>query len=129
MTFKKMLTLVLAMSLVLCLCACGSKNTQGEEADTTASVQEVLPDENGNVTYTVTVEDESGDPVSGAMLLLKAEATIPNGTNEEGVATYTVPKADYTVSFVSVPAGYATNVEEYAFPDGEYELVITLKSI
>lgn len=127
MSLKNLLVLVLALSLVLCLCACGGNGAQS--ADPTGTTQDIDADENGNVTYTVTVEDEFGDPISGAMVLLKSDTSVPNGTNDDGVATYTVPKKNYTVSFVTVPEGYAAKAEDYEFPSGEYELVITLTSI
>ena len=37
-------------------------------------------------------------------------------------------EADYKVSFLMVPEGYAADSEEYHFGNGEYEMTLTLKA-
>ena len=123
MNLKKLLVFVLALSMVVCLCACGNEKTTGETTEAIAGSND------GNVTYTVMLEDENGDPISGAMVLLKLDSSVPSGTNEDGAAIYTVPEADYTVSVISVPQGCALPSDEFEFPEGEYELVITIDTL
>lgn len=136
---KSLFAALLALCLMLGLCACGGNDNEtttnapetttapnGIEApeDTTASVDD------GKVTYTVTVVDENGNPIAGAMVQLCLEACLPAMTNESGIAEYRVEEADYKVSFVTIPAGYELSGGEDAFyfEDGSYEMTITLKA-
>lgn len=135
MKLKNMLMLALALCLVFSLCACGGSNetlNNTEETPAPSSTQEETQEStnanDGKVTYTVTVVDESGKPVVGALVQLCLEACIPSVTNAEGKATYTVEEADYKVSFVSMPAGYTSDVNEFHFAEGSYELTLTLKA-
>lgn len=153
MKITKLLALVLAFAMVVALCACGStgndapatgdtnsdaandttSNTQPAEGteDTTAdpveTTEATVPE--GKAVYTVTVVDEGGNPVAGAMVQLCLDACIPGVTNEKGVATYTVDVADYKVSFVSLPQGYSCDESEFYFDAGSYEMTITLKAV
>ena len=72
--------------------------------------------------------DEAGAPIVGAMVQLCKEACVPAVTNAEGVATYSLAKEDYKVSFIQVPAGYTAEQTEYYFAADSYELTITLKT-
>ena len=90
----------------------------------------VSKDHKVKVTYTVTVVDEGGNPVSGAFVQLCLEACVPCMTTEQGVATYpNMDEADYKVSFITVPAGYELPTENYYFEDGSYELTLVLKAV
>lgn len=135
MKLKNILLLVLALCMVFVLCACGDNetpnNTEGTPApsSTADATEESTEADDGKVTYTVTVVDEGGNPVAGAMVQLCLEACIPGVTNAEGKATYNVEEADYKVSFVSMPAGYTSDETEFHFEDGKYELTITLKAV
>ncbi len=135
MKLKNILMLVLALCLVFSLCACGGNNetpNNTEETPAPSSTQEETQEsttaDDGKVTYTVTVVDEAGNPIVGALVQLCLEACIPSVTNAEGKATYTVEEADYKVSFVSMPAGYTSDVNEFHFEEGSYELTLTLKA-
>lgn len=130
---KKILMLILALCMIFCLCACGSGNSENTNetpapSSTQEETQESTDANDGKVTYTVTVVDDSGNPVVGALVQLCLEACIPSVTNAEGKATYTVEEADYKVSFVSMPAGYTSQVNEFHFAEGSYELTLTLKA-
>lgn len=128
---KNIMLLVLAMAMVLCLCACGESENKGDEttestAATTQETTEATTDDS-KVTYTVTVVDEQGNPVSGVMVQMCLDACIPAITNAEGVATWSLEEADYQVSFVNIPEGYAQDANKYSFESGSYELTLTLQ--
>lgn len=128
--FVKMMLCVMALFLVFALCACGNtanKNNESTAASTTQATTEVTIDE-GKVTYTVKVVDESGNPIAGAMVQLCQESCMPGKTDDKGVATYDLEEADYAVKFMTVPEGYTAEQDEYHFADGTYELTITLKA-
>lgn len=135
---KKLLALLLAMVLVLGLCACDAgedKDNATDGSTESSSTGETEPSGttpfDGKVTYTVKVVDESGNPISGALVQLCLDACIPSATNASGVATYKLEKADYKVSFMKLPDGYTytTDATEFHFASGSYELTITLKAV
>lgn len=133
MKIKSIFALILALCMVFALCACGGNSdanqettggaTQAPNNETTAPTVD-----DGKVTYTVKVVDESGKGIVGAMVQLCKETCLPAMTNMQGVATYRVDEADYKVSFVQMPAGYTAEATEYHFAEGSYELTITLKA-
>lgn len=136
----RVFALLLALSMALCLGACGgdSENTTAGKDETTADAatpdptdETTAPVDDGKVTYTVTVVDENGNPIAGAMVQLCLESCMPAVTNESGVAEYRVEEAHYKVSFLTVPAGYELTTEEtnFYFEDGSYEMTLTLKAI
>lgn len=137
---KKIIAMLLALCLMLGLCACGTaqenENEETEPTETTGQIQTepteeaTEPADDGSVTYKVTVVDEGGNPIAGAMVQICLETCFPGVTNEEGVAEYTVAEADYKVSFLSLPAGYtySTEEQEFYFEDGATEMTITLKA-
>lgn len=137
---KRLLMLAMVLGVVLCLCACAAEEPKPTENDATspvatepAATEEVTeaPVEDGKVVYTVTVQDEAGNPVAGAMVQICLEACLPTVTNDQGVATWTMEEAGYKVSFVTMPAGYdyTTDTQEFYFADGEYEMTLTLKAV
>lgn len=137
---KRLLMLAMVLCVVLCLCACAAEEPKPTENGATspvatepAATEEVTeaPVEDGKVVYTVTVQDEAGNPVAGAMVQICLEACLPTVTNEQGVATWTMEEAGYKVSFVTMPAGfdYTTDAQEFYFADGEYEMTLTLKAV
>lgn len=135
MKLKNILMLVLALCMVFTLCACGGTNDTPDNTDeppeassTSGDTQASTDAADGKVTYTVTVVDEGGNPVVGAMVQLCLEACVPALTNADGVATYTLEEADYKVSFVTMPEGYTADETEYHFEAGSYEMTITLKA-
>ncbi len=136
MDFKRIFALVLALCLALSLCACGgaagnteTPTTEGTEA-TTPATEDTEPVDDGNVTYTVKVVDEGGNPIAGAMVQLCKETCLPGVTGVDGVAVFNVVEdSEYKVSFMSQPAGYEGIEEAYYFEDGSYELTITLSAV
>lgn len=136
---KKLILLILALCLVMSLFACG-KNQDEPNATTEAPVPTtteapiptttVKPDD-GKVIYTVTVKDENGNPIVGAVVQLCKDVNCnPNVTGADGVATYSLAEDTYKVSFVVMPSGYthSGDATDYYFPEGSRDLTITLKA-
>lgn len=147
---KKLKHLFLCATMILafgCLFACtkednsDNKSNSETESKTADSVDkdtekdtsekdtaEKEPDD--KVTYTVKVVDEEGNAVANAMVQICSESCIPGKTDENGVATFEVDKAEYKASFITLPEGYDYTTEETDFYfDGEKtELTITLKA-
>ena len=150
MNSKIFLCLLLALCLMLCLCACGNTDSDNEvvndptaennAADATGDQpeqpsedpSEETPAVSGTV-YTVTVTDEGGNPVAGAMLqMCQGEiCLLPASTDANGVVTFTVTEdGAYEAKFLSLPAGYEYATEEEVFPfNGATELTIVLKAV
>lgn len=140
---KRIFCAVLAVCLILAMCACGGSNSSSTDASNDsssssaapdavssqgdASTGEEVPEDDGTVTYTVTVVDVEGNPVSGAMIQICKDACVPASTDENGVATWKQVEDDYKVSFLMAPEGYAVE-EAYYFEAGSYELTITLQA-
>ena len=136
---KNIFALALVLCLMMTLCACGGEKAPAEakpvetEAPvvvTEAPVEETeaaLPE--GMVQYTVTVVDESGAPIVGAMVQLCKDSCVPAVTDANGVATFNLPEDDYKASMLAMPAGYAYAGEADTFYfEGAFELTITLKA-
>ena len=130
----------LLVCLMLTLCACGGEaavETKPVETEapavvaTEAPVQETeaaIPD--GMVQYKVTVVDEGGNPVVGAMVQLCKDSCVPAVTDANGVATFNLPEDDYKASMLAMPVGYeyAGEADTFYF-EGAFELTITLKAV
>lgn len=131
---KRMFAAILLLVLAFGLCACG-KEAKPTEAGTTAATPTTTTTvptttvSDGKVTYKVTVTDETGTPVAGAMIQMCKDACVPGRTNDQGVAEFNLEKDSYKVSFLAMPEGYAYADEktEFYFADGALELTIALK--
>lgn len=122
--------IVLLLAVCMILCACGGEQTpettEAPVQTTAAPVEETVDD--GKVTYTITVVDEAGAPIAGAMVQICLDACYPGVTDTNGQAKFSVVEEDYKVSFLSMPAGYTYSGEAQEFYfDGGYDLTITLK--
>ena len=135
MIFRRLLAVVVALCLTVGLCACAgggdstttqANTTQASTAETTQETTEAVIDG-----YKVTVVDEGGNPIVGAMVQLCMDTCYPAMTDESGVAKFALDEADYKVSFLALPEGYtyATDAQEFYFEDGSMELTITLKAV
>ena len=143
---KMLISLALALCMVLCLVACGNNasNSSGNgDASVGSASSDVSADasvtgsgegassgetvEDGRVTYTITVVDEDGNPISGAMVQICKDTCLPCGaTNADGVVTVTTVEDDYKVSFMTPVAGYVTEGLEFYFDEGSTEMLIIL---
>lgn len=140
---KKLLVSMLAICTVVAFCACGgaennndAQNTDTQVADTQTVVADTQKEEvetevvaDGKVNYKVTVVDEAGNPIVGALVQLCNESCFPSATGEDGVANFSLDEAKYKVSFLTLPAGYtySGDAQEFYFEEGSVELTITLK--
>ena len=136
MIMKRMIAAILLLVLAVSLCACGqeAKPTQGSTVATTAPVPNttVPPTttvSDDKVTYKVTVTDENGNPIAGAMIQMCKDACVPGVTDAQGVVEYKLAEDTYKVSFLAVPTGYsyANETTEFYFESGSTELTIQLK--
>lgn len=147
MKARSLLLIVLTLCLMVGLCACGDKTSADKDTTTTTkdggaattttttttttqtTTTSTTVDAN-LATYTVTVTDEAGNPISGAFVQLCLESCTPCMTNAQGVATYpNMKKADYKVSFINIPEGYSVDTNEFHFEEGSYEMTIVLKAV
>ena len=131
---KRILILALTVCLALGLCACGESAGDAGESTTGATTAETTQEtteavDDGKVTYTVIVVDESGAPVANAAVQICKDSCLPGMTNEEGIAVFEVVEDDYKVSFMAMPEGFEADAEEFYFEAGSYELTITLKAV
>lgn len=136
MHFKRLLAfaLVLCLAVGLCACAGGEEGNTTTDANTTTEASTAATQgttEAAEDGYTVTVVDEGGNPIAGAMVQLCLDTCYPGATDESGVAKFAVEEADYKVSFLALPEGYTytTDAQEFYFEEGSKELTITLKAI
>lgn len=127
------LCILLCLSCVLCACGEPPADDTGESTQTTttsSTEDSKKPQEDGKVTYTVKVVDESGKPVTGGMIQFCLDTCMPCPLDANGVASMKLKEADYKVSFTVMPTGYALagSETEFHFADGSYEMTITLKT-
>ena len=94
------------------------------EENTTETPTESTPSST-KVTYTVTVVDENGAPLSGAtvQLCVGDQCMLPVATGANGIATFELDEAEYTVKVTL--NGY-TGEASYSFDQGSTELSVQL---
>jgi len=148
MNMKQLFSVLLALCMVLSLCACGNTDDKGGEdpkpSENTPAVKDPEPseapsedpsedEEVSGVVYKVTVTDEGGNPVTGAMIqLCQGEmCLLPAATDANGVVSFTVAEeAAYEAKFLALPTGYDYATEEQVFHfNGATELTIVLKAV
>ena len=141
---KRMLGVALAMCMILALAACGGGAGSGAEvsndnpatsgavstpadSSTPATSEEETPVDDGKVTYTVSVIDEDGNPVSGIMVQICKDVCMPAITDADGIATWSLAEDEYKVSFPTSPAGFIDYTgSEFYFDAGSTEMTIIL---
>ena len=133
---KKLLSVCLLLCLLVSLCACGQTEPAATETPTepvtTEAPTEAPTEDDGMATYTVTVVDEGGNPVAGAMVQICKDDCFPAITDAQGVATFNRPETEgYKISFVSMPQGYELTTEEteFYYEGDAKEMTITLKAV
>jgi hypothetical protein len=133
---KKLLAMLLAVAMLLCLAACGEEPTPTNPTESPKDTQPTVPStpaatepiDDGKLTYTVTITDENGKGLPGAVLQLCVETNCyPCVGSADGVATIDLEEAEYKVSFIAVPAGYVAE-DAYYFESGATEMTIVLKA-
>lgn len=144
---KRILTLVLMMCMVFTFVACGDNNTTNGDNDNVNNEQNENEDEadnneneennsdeaeDGKVTYTVTVTDEDGNPISGAMVQVcdAGNCYAPAKTDENGVVTFSLTESDeYKTKLLANPEGYEAVETDYVYFEGETEVTLTVKAV
>lgn len=104
-------------------------NETTTEQQTSKKEEATKSEEDNKLSYKVTVVDDGGNPVAGAMVQMCKDSCVPAVTNADGVAEFKLEAADYDVKFIELPAGYTYSGDEqvFKFADGELKLTITLK--
>ena len=136
---KCLMAIVLMLAMALSLAACGGSEapaeTEAPETEAPVVVTEAAEVETEapaveEPAYYVTVVDEAGNPIAGAMVQLCKDTCFPGVTGEDGVAKFVLAQDEYKVSFLALPAGYTyvDETQEFYFADGSMELTITLKA-
>ena len=130
---SKLLAFLLCACMVFTLCACteepaGTENNETQPTQISTEAPTEAPTDDGKVTYTVKVTDESGFAVAGVVVQLCKDSCIPSFTGEDGTCQFRVVEDDYKVSVTQAPEGYAADATEYHFDAGSYELTIVLKA-
>ena len=125
----KLLALVMALVMILCLAACTEDkpdNTEPSSSESTTvpttkpTEPSTEPTDDGMKTYTVTLKDSEGNPLSGVSMQICLESCTPGFTDDNGVATFEVlEKSGYSVG---VSADYDNTMGYYE--DGQYDVTI-----
>lgn len=143
---QKALALVLAiLMLSLSILTSCDKTQKDPEADgTTASTEAPTTDPNtpnppqpgdpNKVSYTVELVTVGGMKLSGINVYVYSDSTLDDldgfaATNEEGIATFSLPKSDtYHVSLSGVPDGYELK-DSYALTGNATKITLTSRVI
>lgn len=100
---------VVAIILLIVLLP-GNKNSgDGGSNDGGGDNGNVDPQPETDVTYSVTVVDQDGNPVKGALVYFYSAGDgidVPFPTNKDGVASHKTDKGVASVSLFTLPAGY-----------------------
>ncbi len=138
---KKLIALALALILALSLVACGQEEAPAATDAPNATDAPVVTDApivttnkpeetkapDGKITYTVKIQDEAGNPIAGAKVQICSQLCIPTKADAQGVATWTVAKDTYKISFLPGLEGYVLE-EAYYFEGDATEMTIILKA-
>ena len=140
MNMKKIFATLLMVCMMLGICACGTdttnpgsenKNTQTEsETPSTEGKSEVADVDDGKVTYTIKLVDETGAPIADVYVQLCDDKSCyaPVKTDANGVAEYKMEEAEYKAAVTIMPAGYVDVIGQYFYFEGDAtEVTITLQ--
>lgn len=133
---KKILIMLLCVVMVFGLCACGASEATEEPKETEKTTEALETEEKETEEETsapegfaVTVVDQNGAAVVGAMVQICKDSCVPGITNEEGVATIiaTIDSEGYALKVASLPEGYTYEGEDVYLEEGmtEYTLTVT----
>lgn len=82
----------------------------------------------GTAKYVISVQDETGAPIAGAMVQICDASTCQVAvTDADGLATLTTTRYPYEIHLLKAPDGYAPNTETYVLPEEGGEVVIPLQ--
>lgn len=127
-TLKKLSALLLVLCLLLSFAACAAGGDDNEGgSSTTSSTSGTTTTTASGLTYKVTIVNEQGEAIPGAMVQICSDVCTPAVADENGVATWQKPEDTYKISFLAAPEGYAVE-EAYYFEGDATEMTITLKA-
>ena len=139
---KRIFATILMLCMVFTLTACGGNGNGDTEKNTQDSQSESTVDKNtednkdtqvddGKIVYKVTVVDEAGNPVAGAMVQMCLDSCVPARTADTGVAEFNLVEAEgYKVEILALPEGYEKiDTEPVYLENGQTELTITVKAV
>lgn len=115
---------ILAVILLVVLLPGKNSGNTGDGGDGSGDIQPET-----KVTYTVTVVDEDGNPVKGALIQFnpKSGTSFPLPTGADGKASYRTDKEMASVEVFTVPAGYEYDkLNQKQTLDSEGKLTVTL---
>ena len=138
---KKILSVLLVLSLAVAtlfaITSCGGDKdpcTMHIDADGDKKCDkceaDMPPEEpgDGKATYTVTVKDDEGNAVAGAVVEIYLDGIVRRGeteTDANGVATFKLDEGNYSAAVVEVPAGYDFEEEKVALTGGAVTLEVS----
>ena len=94
---KEILTFILLLTLAMSIAGCGSSREEKDPA----------PAAEGGADYTITVTDQNGEPVVGAVVNICTDTTCePRTTDGNGVICYSGDMNNYHLEVIKVPEGY-----------------------
>lgn len=109
--FKKILSLLLVLSLAFCMVF--ALNACGDPDDGKDGGKDDGKDDGGNndgkVTYTVYVKDDSGNPISGVTVAILLDGQLNRGeaeTDESGKVSFKLDEDNYSCEIVDAPLEY-----------------------
>ena len=136
---KKLLALLAMLCMVLSLCACGGdSDVQDNEDD--VNVENVQNDNDTDedadtdadettATFKVTVVDQNGNPVQGAIVQLCKDTCVPMSTDTDGIATFSTEIVEgHKLSIMSCPEGYTFVQEDIYLDAGITEYTLTVEA-
>ena len=139
-TLKRLLIALLCIGVLLCFVACTNTEDNTDTPDTTpADTQEDVADEPETeeteepaaAGFKVSVVDQNGDPVVGAMVQICKDSCVPGITDADGVATIyaTVDSDGYALKVANLPDGYTYEGEDVYLEVGMTESTITITKV
>lgn len=141
-SMKRVFATILMLCMVFTLTACGGNGSEDTEKDSQNSESQMsenkntensedTPVDDGKVLYKVTVVDEGGNPVAGAVVQMCLEACVPARTNDTGVAEFNLVETDgYKVEIMTLPEGYEKiSADPVYLESGQTEVTLTVKAV
>lgn len=136
-----LLSVLLALCMIFVSCGDNGDENQNENGNENGGENngETGGENNGEssgegentVAYTVTVvfdgEDEDTPAVGLVVKVYNDTVDVTATTDENGVATFTLEKARYTIELESIPSGYT--LDEYAFTTKKHSVTMKLQAL
>ncbi len=133
---KNLLCIMLIACFALSFAACTSNEVviddNNDETTPKIETEEIKEtEETAPAGFKVTVIDDTGAVVAGAVLQVCKDTCVPSVTDAEGVASFNVEiTAEHKLSVLTLPEGYEYNGEaEIYLEDGMTEYTVTVTKV